>query len=247
MKRWEASADMQVISLDSMPRGQAGVVEANLQSLTRDFGACFAIPLLHGRNFLERYPQLRDDFWKFDNNMFPMMMIGIPPWASFKMIREGRAARSRLLQELAALYRRVSQYQRGDTVDSDAEMSEISDVVLERSRVYERDGWSLEERGGGDLAIFWGQNANTQPMLFWLLTYVYSTPGLLGCLHREIEPYIKLPAPSNAHEIASADLAGLCRNSQLLKACLYEIYRMVNEPTSIRYVASLITIHDGTY
>lgn len=244
MKRWEASADVHVVNPD-LP-GQSRVVEAILQSLTRDFGACFAIPLLHDRDFLERYPKLLDGFWKFDNDMFPMMMIGIPPWAPFRMIWEGRAGRSRLLQELAALYRRVYQYQCGETVEFGADMSDISDVVLERSRVYEREGWSLEERGGGDLAIFWGQNANTQPVLFWLLTHAYSTPGLLDRLRRDIEPYIKL-AQSNTRKIASMDFAGLFRNGQLLKACLNETYRMVNEPTSVRYVASPVTIDDGTY
>ena len=71
-------------------RLQPGAVEANHQSLTRDFGACISIPLLYGHDFLERYPQLLDDFWKFDNDIFPLLMIGIPPWAPFKVMKEGR-------------------------------------------------------------------------------------------------------------------------------------------------------------
>jgi hypothetical protein len=90
MKRWELSADIRVVTPE-LP-GKPGVVEANLQSLARDFGACFAIPLLYGQDFLDRYPQLLDDFWKFDNDIFPLLMIGIPSWAPFKIMKEGLAA-----------------------------------------------------------------------------------------------------------------------------------------------------------
>jgi hypothetical protein len=87
MKRWEMSADIQVVT-PNLP-GKPGSVEANLQSLTRDFGACMAIPLLYGKDFLERCPQLLDDFWKFDNDLFPLLMIGMPLWAPFRMVKEG--------------------------------------------------------------------------------------------------------------------------------------------------------------
>lgn len=105
MKRWEPSTDIQVIA-PALP-GKPGIVEANLQSWTRDFGACMAIPLLYGKDFLDRYPQLLDDFWKFDNDLFPLLMIGIPQWAPFKIVKEGPAARARILREMEALYRRV--------------------------------------------------------------------------------------------------------------------------------------------
>lgn len=72
-------------------------VEANLSSLSRDFGACIAIPILYNQSFLDRYPQLLNDFWKFDNNLFPLLMMGVPTWLlfPFKVMREGLAARSR--------------------------------------------------------------------------------------------------------------------------------------------------------
>ncbi|KID97290.1 hypothetical protein MAJ_06777, partial [Metarhizium majus ARSEF 297] len=77
MKRWERSADIRVIA-PAMP-GKRPMVEANLQSLTRDFGACMAIPLLYGKDFLNRYQRMLEDFWTFDNDLFPLLMIGVPP------------------------------------------------------------------------------------------------------------------------------------------------------------------------
>ncbi|KAH7152842.1 putative cytochrome P450 [Dactylonectria macrodidyma] len=242
MKRWELSADARVIS-PSLP-GKVGVVEANLQSLTRDFGACSVIPLLYGMDFLDRCPKLLDDFWKFDNELFPLLMIGIPTWAPFKLVREGIKARSRILSELDALYQRVDRSQQEGALDVNADLLDVSSVPFERNKVYVREGWSFAERAAGDFAVFWGQNANTHPVLFWFLTYVYSTPGLLGRVRDEIFPFITL-SDSDPFKILAMDIPALCRHSQLLKACIFETYRMANEPTSIRYVARHITIHDG--
>ena len=111
MKQWELSADIRVIKAASS--NDAGAVEANLQSLARDFGACIAIPLLYGQDFLNRYSTLLDDFWKFDNDVIPLLMIGIPTWAPLRIVKEGVTARSRLLDQMDALYRRIDQHHRG--------------------------------------------------------------------------------------------------------------------------------------
>ncbi|KAH8595413.1 putative cytochrome P450 [Bisporella sp. PMI_857] len=243
MKRWELSADIKVVSPDLAQWGKPGKVEANLQNLLRDFGACFAIPLLYGKNFLDRNPHLLDDFWKFDNELFPLLMIGFPIWVPFKMMREGLSSRLRLLGAIEALYRRIDKSQRCEHVDTD--ISDVSDVPFERNTVYEREDWSYQQRAAGDLAIPWGQNANTQPVLFWLLAYVYSTPDLLESLRKEIELYITLSETNQ--DITSMDFVNLSRNSQLLKSCIFETYRMANEATSIRYVERPVTIDDGKY
>ncbi|KAI9669436.1 MAG: hypothetical protein M1831_000473 [Alyxoria varia] len=287
MQRWELSADIRIVTTpksngDEVPSsdqreqqaagegaGAASIaVEANLQSLTRDFGACIAIPLLYGRDFLNRYPTLLDDFWKFDNDVFPLLMIGIPPWAPFKIMKEGVAARSRLAAQMDALYRRIDQYQWGRPVDFDADMSDISNTALDRNKIYSREQWSSRHRGEGDLAILWGQNANTHPTLFWFLTYVYSTPDLVQKLREEISPHTrsssptrtttttgeeeeKTPSSHHQHhpvvEITSMDFAAISRDCPLLKSCIFETYRLAIDVASIRYVARPITINDGAY
>src|SRR5690349_17242538 len=98
------------------------------------------------------------------------------------MMKEVLASKSRLLDAIEALYRLIDKAQRGEEVDAD--MSDVSDAAFERNAVYEREKWSFRQRAGGDLAILWGQNANTQPVLFWLLVYIYSTPGLLETLRK---------------------------------------------------------------
>ena len=78
-------------------------------------------------------------------------MIGIPSWTPFKIVKEGLAARSRLLDEMEVLYRRIDQAQRGEPVDAD--MSDVSSAAFERNKVYEREKWSFRQRAGGELAI----------------------------------------------------------------------------------------------
>ncbi|KAI4665095.1 uncharacterized protein J4E79_003395 [Alternaria viburni] len=211
MELWEHSAQIRVINPES-----SGVekVEANFQSLVRDFGACIAIPQLYGRDFLDRYPQALEDLWKFDNDLFPLLMIGLPLWAPLKVLKEGLAARTRLITELEALYRRIDQHQQGDPVDFDADMRDVGETALGRNNVYRREGWSFPERGAGDLGLLWGQNANTQPLLFWLLTYVYSTPEILEQLREELTPYVTMSS-TIPRELISLDMRGLSRDCPL--------------------------------
>ncbi|KAL4795061.1 cytochrome P450 [Aspergillus venezuelensis] len=226
MKRWELSADARYIE-PSSPR-ESNRVEANLQ------------------DFLEKNPFLLDDFWKFDNDLFPMLMIGLPPWTPIKMMKDGRTGRGRILVELETLFRNIEQVQNGQPPITDVNMSDVSDALFERNKVYQREGWTFPERAAGDFAVFWGQNANTHPMLFWLLTYVYATPGLVERVREEIAPYMALSVGPNP-EITSMDLNSLSTTCPLFKACMYETYRMVNEPTSIRYIARQITLTDGQH
>ncbi|KAE8151561.1 cytochrome P450 [Aspergillus avenaceus] len=244
LKRWELSGDVQVI--EPPQPGTPGRAEANLLHLTRDFGACMAIPLLFGKDFLERDPQFLDDFWKFDNDLFTLLIIGVPSWLPFKKIREGREARSRALSAVQALMQRIDQYQRGDPVDFGADMSDLSNAALERNKIYARDGHTLAERAVSEFSFLWGQNANTHVVLFWLLVYIYSIPDLLGRIREEVAPYIHL-SQTNPPEITSIDITVLSVNCQLLKSCIFETFRMANDPTSIRYVARPMTVNDGPF
>lgn len=244
MKRWELSAGIKVIVADSIEKCQSrGVVEADFQHLVRDFGACFAIPILYGQDFLDRNPLLLDDFWKFDNDAFPLLMIGFPTWTPLKIVKEGVASRSRLHSAIETFYRQIDKYQRDGHVD--ANLSDVSEIPFDRNVVYARGGWSFDERAKTDIGLLWGQNANTQPAIFWFLTYVYSTPGLLESLRNEVEPYVKLS--ENKREITAMDLTSLYRNCQLFKSCIFETYRMANEATSIRYIERAVTIEDGEH
>lgn len=242
MSRWELSAGIKVIQPETP--GSPGKVEANMQSLFRDFGACMSIPIIYGQDLLDRNPQLLDDFWTFDNELFPLLMVGVPSWAPFKMMQDGLKARARIIDSLEGIFRRVEQERKGEPIDFGADISDVSTMLRERNSIYTRDGWTFPERAAADLGTFWGLNANAQPVLFWFLLYVYSTPGLVERIREEISPYISL-SEGDRPEILSMDFPSLFRKCQLFKACIFETYRLVNEPTSIRYVTRPVSVNDG--
>jgi cytochrome P450 len=237
MKRWERSANVRVVT--------PGVAaEADLHSLTRDFGACISIPLLYGQQLLDLNPTLLDDFWTFDNELFPLLVVGLPTWAPMKAMREGLAARTRLLKAMEACYARIDQLQRGDPVDGGADMSDVSYIAQERNRVYAKYEMPVWARGQIDFSLLWGQNANSQALTFWFIAYLYSTPDLVDELRREIADHVKV-SDTDPPRITSFDVAALSHSCPLLKSCLFETFRLANEGTSIRYVADSVTVEDG--
>ena len=242
LARWEWSANVRVVTPNA--NGHGGAAEADLHNLIRDLGACVSIPQLYGQDFLDRSLTLLNDLWKFDNDLFPMLMVGVPEWAPFQVMKDGLAARSRLHQQLAALYKRADQYLKGESVDFNADMSDISHVVRERTKLYNKMDVPFRHRGQIDLGNLWAQNANTHPLVFWLVLYIYSTPGLVGELRKEISPYITL-SDTPALTITVFDLRSICSKCPLLRSSMYETFRMANQPTSIRYLNRPMTIHDG--
>ncbi|KAJ6447222.1 cytochrome P450 [Purpureocillium lavendulum] len=71
---------------------------------------------LYGQDFLDRNPTLLDDFWKFDNHAFPLLVAGAPKWIPIKSFKEG--------------------FMSGEPVDCDADMSDVSAVAKGRNAAY---------------------------------------------------------------------------------------------------------------
>ncbi|EGO54796.1 hypothetical protein NEUTE1DRAFT_49031, partial [Neurospora tetrasperma FGSC 2508] len=240
MKRWELRAATKVIK-------QGEAVEANLSALIMDFGACFTIPPIFGHDLLDRNPHLLEDIWKFDH-VVPLLFINMPTWVPFKVMKEGIEARKRLLAGVEAFSRRVTQFQQGEKVDDGADMSDVSDVVLERNTALERNKWSYQERAASELLVLFASNTNTQPVLFWLILYIYSTPGLVNTLRREVAPFITLSdSRHNKKDITAIDTPGLSRECQLLKSIILETLRLAFGAVSTRFVKRPITVQDGNH
>lgn len=234
---WELSANHKLIQPETS--SQPGIVEVGLENLIRNFGASVAIPLLYGSDFLKRNPRLIDDFWTFDNNVFPLRMLGIPTWFPMKAMREGIAARTRILEAMRSFHARLEKHLQGEAVDGD--MSDVGQVEVDRSKAFTKHGVSCNHRGDIDFGLLWGQNANTQPLIFWLLAYIHATPGLLQAIRAEVAPFV--PQQPEGH--VAVDYQGLSRDCPLLKSAYLETFRLANEPSSLRYVARPVTIPDG--
>lgn len=238
---WQRAANTRLIAKDGP--GSPHTIEVDLYRLICDFGAHVAIDVLYGKDFLDRNPHLLDDFWVFDHTLFPLLMVGVPSWAPFSPIRQGVAARSRLLSALQGLYRRIDQHQSAKAVDFGADMSDVG-AAGGRNEVYSLHHIPTAHRAAIDLPFLWAQNANTQPLLFWLITLIHSSPGLLEKLRAEVAPWVAVtdaPFP----EIESLDIDSVYRHCPLMKSALYETFRLCSEPTSIRHVVQPLSVFDG--
>lgn len=247
MKRWELPADIKVITKpEDGDSRKGGEVEANLSALIMNFGACFTVIPLFGHDLLDRNPHLLEDIWKFDHAI-PLLFINMPSWLPLKVMKEGIEARARLLEAVASFSRRVTQFQRGEPVDDGADMSDVSSVILERNAALERDGWSYEERAGSECIVLLASNANTQPVLFWLILHIYSTPGLAERLRKEVAPFVTLSDSVTKKDVTAIDTLGLLRECQLLKSVILENLRLAFGAVSTRFVKRPITVKDGEH
>jgi cytochrome P450 len=242
--RWEQSANIKVITSETTPG--TGIVEADLLHLVRDFGANLAIQILYGSDFLSRNPTLLSDFWTFDNEAFILLILGLPSWTPLPAMRRGIEARTRLHDALVSLYTRLDAHLNGQPTDAD--LTDVSACARGRSAVYAANNYTLTQRGRVDLGLLWGQNANTQPMIFWYLVHAFSTPGLITQLREETAPHVTITpstSPSSPPTLTNIDINALTHACPLTKSTLFEVYRLCNDATSIRYIARPVTLPDA--
>lgn len=83
-------------------------------------------------------------------------------------------------------------------------------------------------------------------MLFWFLTFLYSTPGLVKEIRREVAPYIGFSDAVGSLSIEAMDHTGLVRNCPRMKAALFEKFRLVTNTTTVRQLERDIAVDDGT-
>ncbi|VUC28689.1 unnamed protein product [Clonostachys rosea] len=166
-------------------------------------------------------------------------------WVPIKPYQNALAARRRLQDALVGLYRRIDQHQNGKPIDYDAEMDDIGQVAIERHRLFAQYNVPISDRGKFELGTLWAQNANTQPLIFWLILFVYSTPGLVEELRSEVRQFVPPVTELNRTGSDSVDLAGLKHKCPLLKSVFLETFRVVSQPTSMRYITQPMSVFDG--
>ncbi|EKG16137.1 Cytochrome P450 [Macrophomina phaseolina MS6] len=229
---------------------QDDVVELDLASAVRDLTAHVALEVIYGKDFVDRCgAHFIPDMWYFMDNAFLPLLVGLPTWLPFNSIRNGVAACTRLRDRLADLFRRIEQYQSGQPVDYNADMSDLSTTALERNKTYRKYGFNINERADIEIGIVFGQNANTPVMTFWFLVTLYTVPGLLPLVREEISPYITISGANNtSNEIASLDHVGLYKQCPLFKSALFETVRVSGGSVPMRYVSRPVpaTMADGS-
>ncbi|KIX09716.1 uncharacterized protein Z518_00797 [Rhinocladiella mackenziei CBS 650.93] len=232
---WEREGHVEMISNGEGDRPLVG--EASLHPLIRHFVGDIASTVLFGRNFMENNPNIMIDLWEMDSR-FNMFMVGLPNW--FPGMGGPVRARERIVAAITEHHEALFKYLDGKDPGSRwSDMSDVSSVIVDRAVEFKKvgsvpRGWAI-----GNGAVLWAMNINANPVIFWMIWYIFSDTSLLQEIRQEIAPYVKYrPAPDTGLPIKEApkleaDLSGLWTRCPLLKGAFFETMRL--EAASMSY------------
>lgn len=228
---WEKSADAETVQ----DKTGEQVVEADLYDLVRNFIAMTANVSLFGTDFVENYPRFWQHLWRFDEG-FMALAADLPSWLPIGTAIAARRARSDALACLRAFETALESDREGEKPTPEwADLDNVSTVVQTRvDDVFRKHNLTIEQRASLDLALAWAMNANSNPLVFWLLWRINSDAVLLARIRDEIAPYVAIEKPAHgfgsafkaALRIESIDVEGLVNNCPLLKAAYIETLRV---------------------
>jgi cytochrome P450 len=164
-------------------------------------------------------------------SMYPFHRLTLP---------KAYAARNRLQKIMGAYY----------TAEHDLDDS-AAQLTRARANAMRKWGFTGDEVGQCDSFLAIVGITNSAPMTYWLVSYVYSIPGLKERLRDEVGVLVRRETTTAAadghegHDVATVDLSRLEKECPLLVSCYRETLRLCNSSVSIRRVMEDTTISDG--
>lgn len=232
---WERVANVEIIS--NKDNDGSFVAEASLFPLLRYFIGNIATDVLMGRNFIENHPNIMQDLFEMDSQ-FNLFLAGTPSW--FPGMAGPSLARERVIDAVLDHHEAYFKYVDGE--DPGPRWNDISDtssVIADRAIEFRKANTAPRGWATGNGAILWAMNVNANPVIFWMVWYIYSDPTLLEELRREVVPYVQLVRPAaTGLPIQEAprlkiDMAALWTRCPLLKGAFFETMRL--EAASMSY------------
>ncbi|KAH8174965.1 cytochrome p450 domain-containing protein [Sarocladium implicatum] len=238
---WEQVAEADVVQ-DSQGEN---VVEVDLMELTRTFVARMATPSVFGSDFDNNFPDFPQLVWLLDKH-FALLAANIPGWVPWRPLQLARAARRKLLSYMEEFHEAREKDANGEDPGARWEnLEDVSDYMKDRGEVMREDGASIRLRANIDLAMLWAMNANSSPLVFWMLYEINRDRTLLEKICEEIAPYMDVVQPKNefglavwmAPDLRTVDVEGLMEKCPLLKASYVETLRLYTSSYSIKWMA----------
>ncbi|KIV86058.1 hypothetical protein PV11_01697 [Exophiala sideris] len=232
---WERLANVEIVSKSSSDN--SFVAEASLFPLLRYFVGNIATDVLFGHNFIENYPDIMQDLFEMDSR-FNLFLAGTPSWVPG--MASASMARERIINAVLDHHDAYFKYVVGqDPGPRWSDMSDVSTVIADRAIEFRKAGSAPRGWATGNGAILWAMNINANPVIFWMVRYIYSDPTLLEELRREVAPYVRIKkAADTGLPIKEAprldiDIAALWTKCPLLKGAFFETMRL--EAASMSY------------
>jgi cytochrome P450 len=225
-------ASQDILSNAKILSGKRATVEADLFPLIRHYVVNTTTRILMGNNFADNYPDLLQDYIRFDSDA-NLLYMGLPKWLPFSRHRRAVAVRQRLNDAIAELHAALQAEAAGnDPGPRWSNLSDVPQVLKARAEIWKNAGLNPGESAPRDLALLWGSTANTNPALFWTIYHVLKTPGLISQIREEIAPFAKIVPEQSSGEGSRAlpqlsiDLKSIMNCCPLLKATFYETLRL---------------------
>lgn len=238
---WERVAN---ITID--PSGNSAV--ASFFPLIRYFVGDIACGIVTGQDFMTNNPNFLLDLFTFDAS-FKELFVGLPWW--FPGMAPAYAARSRLIQAVRehqeALY---AVWEDRDPGSGWGDMLDVSNVMLERAKVWRSICAEPDLFSTSDLSIVWALNVNANQIVFWALWHIFQDPTLCCEIRAEIAPYATLSSvhsdlPIKEPPKLTINLDGLLHKCPLLKATYFETLRLEAQSISYKAVLESFTVTES--
>lgn len=100
-------------------------------------------------------------------------------------------------------------------------------------------GFTTDDVGSFDIGIMLAASMNSNPALFWLISYIFSDPELLAEIRRETAS-----AVSVSDKEATIDVSQLLKACPLLTSCMQEMLRVMDATVSSRVVIEDTLLND---
>ncbi|KAF3905228.1 hypothetical protein ABW21_db0202389 [Orbilia brochopaga] len=176
---WERQIDNAV--------GTTGEAAVSLRMLMEHHFFWAATNVHFGRHFQEVAPDAAELFWKFEEG-FLKLFQDTPKWMLPGAIR----ARDKLM---SAVELWIVQAMRHCPELADDEIWNEwwgGRILWQRVKMLAARGLSLRARAVQQFGLLWGLNANTPPVISWMLIYILRNPSLLPELQKEVATAISI-------------------------------------------------------
>ncbi|KAH7074914.1 cytochrome P450 [Paraphoma chrysanthemicola] len=165
-------------------------------------------------------PEFVQNFWKFDS-WAPMITKKAPRW----LFPAGYRVRDKLLDSII----------RWREFTSSCEGTNEENIgckgMMDKIKLLDVDGWSIEAVAASDLGLIWAANSNTISCLYWMLYELCRDPSLMTIVRDEFERSLQQPThPSTS----GFDLPVLLKQPYL-QAVFAETLRLRNHIFITRY------------
>ncbi|KAK3191960.1 hypothetical protein K4F52_002003 [Lecanicillium sp. MT-2017a] len=235
---WEVRAGASVVE---SPRGES-YVELDLFELVRNFVAKTANQGLFGTDFVQNFPDAWDHIWRFDEGFVHMTFV--PLWLPLPRVTRARAAAHKLRQYLQEFNEALDKHLDGEDAGARwQDLDDVSPLVKSRARLLRDSNLSPAARAGTELALAWAMNANSNPLISWMVWEIARDPIILERIREETAPYVEVVQPKNEFgpavwippEVRKIDLDGLLTKCPLLKAAYVETLRVYTAVWNVKY------------